>query len=138
MTTESIVHNDVSPFQRGSRNTYLIVEVLLLLSILVQGFVAGVFLFGAGTWGQAAHSSIALVVLLLALIQLILSLLSRFPAVINWTSALLFVLVIVQILLGGFGKSAPMAGALHPANALLLIALNTFLIFRAWQISRSV
>jgi len=44
------------------------------------------------------------------------------------------VLVLIQIVLGSLGDSAPLLAALHPANAMLLFGLSLYLIFRIRQV----
>jgi len=52
-------------------------------------------------------------------------------------SFLLFVLVIIQMVLGSIGGNAPLLAALHPANAMILFGLNLVLIFRIRQIMQA-
>lgn len=45
----------------------------------------------------------------------------------------LAVLTIVQMILAGTGEDAPVAGAFHAINALLILGLSSFLAWRAWR-----
>jgi hypothetical protein len=45
----------------------------------------------------------------------------------------LAVLTVVQMRLGGAGEDAPVAGAFHAVNALLILGLSLFLTFWAWR-----
>jgi hypothetical protein len=67
-----------------------------------------------------------MVVPLIALLLLIFSFFAKIPGGVKW-AALVFLLVVVQILLGGFAHAVPALGAMHGLNALLLFtaALHT-------------
>ena len=52
-------------------------------------------------------------------------------------SAGLFILLIVQLVLGGLGEDAPWVAALHPVNGLLILGLASFLAHDVWRSARS-
>ncbi len=62
-----------------------------------------------------------MVVPLLALLLLISSFFVKAPGAVNW-AALVLLLVVVQVILGQFGRGIPAVGALHGLNAMLLFA----------------
>lgn len=87
---------------------------------LVQFFLAGL-----GTFGERdafnVHRGIGSLLVLISLVLLILALVRRKEAVA--ASALLFGLMIVQMVLGVSGYDAPILGALHAVNALVLLGV---------------
>jgi heme A synthase len=131
-------HNSLSAGRRLARIAFLSIVVLLLLSTFIQAFVAGVFLFGVGSWGERVHSIIGSSMPLFALLLPFLGLLGRFPRAIIWRSVMLLVLVIIQVVLGFINIKIPLLFALHPANALLVFALSLSLLRWTRQLSRPV
>lgn len=91
---------------------------LFLLLGIVMFFLAGRGAFGAGSYDP--HSTLGSFLGLLALIILILAAVGRREALA--ASAALLVLTIVQTLLGTIGDDVGILGALHPVNALLVLA----------------
>lgn len=129
-------HKSVSAARRWAQNAYLILAGLILLGIFTQGFLIGASLFGGALWGKAGHGSLALVLVLFALLLPIMSLLAQLPGIIKGVSLLLFVLMVVQFILPSFSLNAPLISALHPANATLLFGIEVFLISRTLQFKR--
>ena len=122
------VSSQRAPARRWAQNLYLVLASLVLLGIFLQGFLIGAFLFGGAVWGRDAHSLLGLVLLVLSL------LLAQVSGPMKIWGFLLFVLVLIQIVLGSLGGSAPLLAALHPANAMLLFGLSLYLIFRIRQV----
>ena len=122
------VSSQRAPARRWAQNLYLVLASLVLLGIFLQGFLIGAFLFGGAVWGRDAHSLLGLVLLVLSL------LLAQVSGPMKIWGFLLFVLVLIQIVLGSLGGSAPLLDALHPANAMLLFGLSLYLIFRIRQV----
>ena len=112
---------------------YLTLAGLILLGILIEGFLIGTSIFAGTTWGQAAHSALGLLLLLLTLLLPLAALLSRLPGKMTIGSAVLFVLTLLQVTLAGFARSVPLLAALHPSNAMLLFSLNVILFIQGWQ-----
>lgn len=94
----------------------------LTLLFLVLGVVQ-FFLAGLGTFGEGfdAHRGAGAFMVLLSLILLVLALAGRRQAL--TASAVLFGLMILQSILANVGEDAPVIGALHPLNGLLVLAV---------------
>ena len=120
--------------RRWAQNLYLVLASLILLGIFLQGFLIGAFLFGGAIWGKDAHSVVGLALLVLSLLLALVGLLAQVPGRMKIWGFLLFVLVVIQIVLGSIGGNAPLLAALHPANAMVLFGLSLFLIFRIRQV----
>lgn len=91
---------------------------LFLLLGIVMFFLAGLGAFGVESYDS--HSALGTFLGVLALIILVLAVVGRRGAL--PASAALFVLMIVQTLLGSIGEDVGILGALHPVNALLVLA----------------
>jgi hypothetical protein len=67
-----------------------------------------------------------MIIPLIALLLLIFSFFAKIPGGVKW-AGLVFLLVVVQVTLGGLGHAIPALGAMHGLNALLLFtaALHT-------------
>jgi hypothetical protein len=105
--------------------------------VLVQAFLAGAALTQLGGSGDfSAHTSFGYTVMgLLALAVLLTALIGRLPRSQVGLSVGLVLLYIVQTALPNARESAPIVAALHPANAMLLLALAIFTGWRARRIS---
>jgi heme A synthase len=79
-------------------------------------------MFGASSF--EAHRAVGYLVGLLILILLLLALIRRGPRRLLGMSALLAVLVIVQVLLPSLRTSVPFVAALHTVNALALLGVT--------------
>ena len=115
---------------------YLVLASLTLLGIFLQGFLIGAFLFGGATWGRDGHAIMGLVLLALSLLLALVGLLAQVPARMKLWGLLLFVLMVIQMVLGSIGGNIPLLAALHPANAMILFGLNLFLILQIRQVMR--
>jgi hypothetical protein len=91
--------------------------IFLAVAGVVQFFLAGLIAFGHGA--RSVHASIGDALTAAALLLLILAFIGRRSAL--QASAALFVLMIVQNVLGRAGTSTAILGALHPVNALLIL-----------------
>lgn len=85
---------------------------------VVQFILAGYSAFGGSDWDP--HSIWGGVLTLIALVVLILAAAGRRAAL--QSSAILFGLMILQNVLGMVGEDAPILGALHPLNGLIILA----------------
>ena len=127
-------------FTRRARAAWAILVWLVLFMLPVQFYLAGygAFSFTQGT-AQArdsdwnAHMAFGSLIGLVVILVLIAGLLSRLPRQLTGMTVGLFVLMIVQILLGGASGSVALLGALHPVNALLIVGLTMSLAIRARQ-----
>ncbi|TMD64636.1 MAG: hypothetical protein E6I91_10870 [Chloroflexi bacterium] len=131
------VSSQGAPARRWAQNLYLALASLMLLGIFLQGFLIGAFLFGGAVWGRDAHSLLGLVLLALSLLLALVGLLAQVPGRMKVWGFLLFVLVLIQIVLGSISGNAPLLAALHPANAMLLFGLSLYLLFRIRQVMRA-
>jgi len=84
---------------------------------ILQFLLAGYAVFDGSSFD--AHAGVGTVITVIALIVLILAFVGRREAV--PASALLFGLMVLQNILGAVGDSAPVLGALHPVNGLLIL-----------------
>ena len=116
---------------------------IVFLAIVVQVGLAGYGAFSVagdvdkGTvnedqFGDAfgLHIGIGYLVVLAGLILLILALVARSRIK---HSAILFGLLVLQVLLAWFGFEIPAIGFFHPVNALVLFALSGWIARAAWR-----
>ena len=115
---------------------YLIMVSLILLGIVVEGALIGPSLFAATHWGWAVHGNLGGVLFLLTLLLPVVSGLSRMPGRMTLLSTVLAVLNLLEVTSAAGGRRVPLLAALHPANALLLMALTVLLLVQAWQLMR--
>jgi hypothetical protein len=125
------------------RIAYKVLAYLVAAEVAVQAMVVVWFIAGLGKWldsggvfdkaameswaplfpevaGIVVHFNNGLFVIPgLALLLLIISFFTKVRGAIRW-AVVVFVLVIVQVQLGGLGQDFPLAGALHGLNALAL------------------
>lgn len=123
---------------QGARNVWSILVWVVLVMLPIQFYLAGygAFSFTHGTtltrnndWG--AHAAFGSIIGLVVILVLISGLLSRLPRQLTGMTVALFVLMIVQFLLGAVGDSAAVLAALHPVNALLITGLTMSLALRS-------
>ena len=134
------------------RTVYRVLAYLVAAEVVVQAMAIVYAIAGLDTWidnggvldksvaesdqspfpeivGFAIHSINGMMIIPgIALLLLIFSFFARIPGGVRW-AALVFGLVVVQFLLGGFLHGIPALGALHGLNALILftVALYTAL-----------
>ncbi|QBD83267.1 hypothetical protein EPA93_47820 [Ktedonosporobacter rubrisoli] len=126
------------PARRTFRRLYLGLLYLFVLQILIQVFFAGAGIFTGGQWFMfhAINGSLAIFT---ALLLLIFCLFSGLPALLNWLTVLLPVMVFLQPvwIYPLRHTSVAILSALHPIAALILFALPLFLIMRTHQVISS-
>jgi hypothetical protein len=116
---------------------------LVFLAVVVQVGFAGYGAFSvAGDVEDASvdedmfadafgpHAALGYLVVLSSLILLILAAIARHRVK---QSAILFGLLILQVLLAWFGFESPFIGFFHPVNALVIFALSGSIAFTEWQ-----
>ena len=91
--------------------------VFLFLAAVVQFFLAGLGAFGAESYD--AHQGMGSLLSLISLVLLVLAFVGRREAV--PASVALFVLMIIQTVLGVAGEDVGVLGGLHPVNGLLVL-----------------
>lgn len=101
----------------GIARVHRALALLTLAWGLVQFFLAGYAAFGGSSFDT--HAASGTLMTLLALIVMVLAAVGRRSAL--QASTILFFLMIVQNILGGVGDDAPVLGALHPINGLLIL-----------------
>ena len=123
---------------QGARKVWSILVWLVLVMLPIQFYLAGygAFSFTHGTMKMhddnwAAHAAFGSIIGLVVILVLISGLLSRLPRQLMGMTVGLFVLMIVQTVLGAVGDSATVLAALHPVNALLITGLTMSLALRA-------
>jgi hypothetical protein len=116
---------------------------LVFLAVVVQVGFAGYGAFSvAGDVEDASvdedmfadafgpHAALGYLVVLSSSILLILAAIARHRVK---QSAILFGLLILQVLLAWFGFESPFIGFFHPVNALVIFALSGSIAFTEWQ-----
>jgi heme A synthase len=125
-------------FTRGVRDAWSTLIWIVLFMLPVEFYLAGYgavsFTHGTTTtrnndWG--AHMAFGSIIGLVVILVLITGLASRLPRQLTGMTVGLFVLMIVQFVLGVAGDSAPVLAALHPVNALLITGLTMSLALRS-------
>lgn len=94
-----------------------VLALLFFACGLVQFVLAGYSAFGGGDWDP--HVAVGSLLVVIALAVLVLAAIGRREAL--QASAILFGLMILQYILGAVGDDAPVLGALHPLNGLLVL-----------------
>jgi Family of unknown function (DUF6220) len=131
--------------RRGAAAIYKVLIAIFAAAVVVQFFLAGLGIFGAipeedgsttaERWEDKIdpHAALGHFLQMGSLLLLLLILIAwTGPRSIGATFALA-VLLILQIVLAAVGEDTPAIGALHPVNALLILALSFFLAWRAWR-----
>ncbi|HZD68865.1 MAG TPA: hypothetical protein VFA45_08090 [Actinomycetes bacterium] len=135
----------MNPVRQGAAWIYRILITLFAVAVVLEFFLAGLGIFRAmpGEEESLSHETVEdnfnvhadlgwyLVIGTLLLLIVILAAWTG-PRSIGATFALA-VLTVVQMRLGGAGEDAPVAGAFHAVNALLILGLSLFLTFWAWR-----
>jgi hypothetical protein len=120
--------------RRWALIVYLTLTSLMFLGILTQGFLIGALLFAGAGWAGDAHTTLGLVVLILALLLPLAGLLARLPGRQTILSAVLFLLTLIQVMLPNLSNNLPFAAALHPTNAMVLFGLTLLLLIQGWRL----
>ena len=124
----------------GARNfaqkLYLGVASLILIGIVSEGVLIGPSLFAATHWGRTIHGDVGVLLFGLSLLLPVAGWLSRLPGRMILLNVVLCVLALIEVTSAALGRKAPLLAALHPANALLMVALTVVLLMHAWRLMR--
>jgi hypothetical protein len=112
------------------KSTYRVLALLIALGVAVQAMSIALGFFivlndktTAENIGTELHGVVGTMVIpLIALVLLIVSFFAGVAGGVKW-AAIVFGLVVLQVLLAFVGAAAPAVGALHGLNALALIAV---------------
>ena len=115
---------------------YLVLVGLILLGIVSEGVLIGPSLFAVTHWGRAIHGDLGAVLFLLALLLPVVERLARLSGRVILLSVMLCVLTLIQVTSAALGRRSPVLAALHPANALLMVALTVLLLMQSWHLMR--
>jgi len=131
--------------RNGAAWIYRILITIFAAAVVVQFFLAGLGIFGAipeedgsttaDRWEDKIdpHAALGHFLQMGSILLLLLILIAwTGPRSIGATLALA-VLLILQIILAAVGEDTPAVGALHPVNAIVILALSWFLAWRAWR-----
>ena len=113
----------------GAARAHRVLAQLFLALAVIQFFLAGLGTFKFEDSDSSAfdiHRAVGDLLGLIALILIVLAVIGRKQA--QQASIVLFVLMIVQNILAGFGEDAPVVGALHPVNGLLILGVAMLVI----------
>jgi heme A synthase len=120
MASSSTASADLRPAS-GVARAHRGLALLFLAAVVVQFFLAGLGAFGAESY--SAHKGLGNALGLVGLVLLILAAVGRREAL--QASAVLFVLLIVQAILGGAGDDVGVLGGLHPVTALAILGVGS-------------
>jgi hypothetical protein len=110
--------------ESGVGRAHRVLAITFLAGAVIQFFLAGLGAFKFEDEDSSAfdpHAIVGDLLTLIALILLILAVVGRKQA--QQASIVLFVLMIIQNVLGAAGADAPILGALHPVNGLLILGV---------------
>jgi hypothetical protein len=96
--------------------------LIFLAGLLLQFYLAGVALFGVGSFEP--HRTLGDALTILAILFPVLALVGRLGRKLIGLSLLLLCLTIVQVMLPSLRGSASWIAALHPVNALALMGVS--------------
>ncbi|MBA2266254.1 MAG: hypothetical protein H0W17_07680 [Chloroflexi bacterium] len=116
------------------RYLFLAVAVLFVVGVVVQVFLAGVGLFGAGD--MAGHVDFGYLLSVVPLLPLLLAWPARAGRRTVTLCAALLVATQVQTFLPLLRDDAPLVAALHPVNALLVFGLGLMVARRGLALAR--
>jgi hypothetical protein len=95
---------------------------IFLAGLLLQFYLAGTAIFGAGSF--APHRMLGSALIVLAILFPVLALVGRLSRPLIGLSLLLVFLTIVQMMLPSLRANASWIAALHPVNALALMGIS--------------
>lgn len=130
----------ISMAVRICRSIWASLVWLVVLAIPVQFYLAGQGAFAfhdAAASGRedvwAAHAAVGSLIGIAALLALLVAAAAKLPRRLLGITGLLFVLIVVQVVLAGFGDDASTRwiADLHPVNALVLAGVALLLAVRA-------
>jgi sterol desaturase/sphingolipid hydroxylase (fatty acid hydroxylase superfamily) len=135
----------MNPVRQAAAWVYRILITAFAAAVVAEFFLAGLGIFRSmpdedksvshDTFSDKfdAHAGLGFFLFLGSLLLLIAILVAwTGPRAIGETFGLA-VLTFVQMILGGAGEDAPVAGAFHVINALLILGLSWLLTFQAWR-----
>jgi hypothetical protein len=113
------------------RRIYVVWSWVIAAAVIVQGFLAGLYVFGASS--IEAHTIIGSLPLLATLLGGIFALAARLPGHVVGMSWTLFALVVLQVVLIEVGNAAglPVIKAFHVVNAFAIFGLAGMLAVQA-------
>jgi hypothetical protein len=117
------------------RYLFAAVAVLFVVGVVVQVFLAGVGLFGAGE--MTTHVDFGYLLSIVPLLPLLLAWPARVGGRTAALCAVLLVVTQVQTFLPLFRDGAPLVAALHPVNALFVFGLSLMVARRGLALARS-
>jgi ABC-type polysaccharide/polyol phosphate export permease len=103
---------------------------LVLAGVLLQFYLAGMALFGVGSF--ELHRTLGYLLAVPVVLLLALALAGRLGRFLIGLSALLVLLTIVQIMLPSLRGSTSWIAALHPVNALALLGISAAIGRQRW------
>lgn len=123
-----------SVVRRSVYRLYMIMVSLIFLGIVTEGVLIGPSLFAATRWGRTPHFELGVLLLLLTLLLPVVGRFARLPGRMVLLSVVLFVLALIGVTAAGLGHGSPLLAALHPANAMLMVALTVVLLSQGWPL----
>jgi hypothetical protein len=128
------------------RAVYRYLIALFFVALVLQVFFAGLGIFGAlediaagaideEGWDDELelHAGFGHILWLVSILIFLISLGARLGRNRVLLTLALPVLIFVQILLAAAGEDAPVVGALHPVNALVILGLAGYLAHGSWR-----
>ena len=119
-----------------AQKLYLGVASLILLGIVSEGVLIGPSLFAAMHWGRTIHGGLGVVLFGLSLLLPVLGWLARLPGSMILVNGVLCVLALLELTSAALGRKVPLLAALHPATALVMVALTVVLFMHGWHLAR--
>lgn len=120
---------------RAWRYLFAGLSSLFVAGVIVQVFLAGVGLFGAGSLDPHREFGYSLALIPLLMLPVV------WPARVGrqtaWLTVALFAVASVQTMLPAFRGPMPLVAALHPVNALLVFWLSVVVARRGLALARS-
>lgn len=135
----------MKPVRQAAAWIYRILITLFAVAVVVEFFLAGLGIFRAMPEEHAPvshetfsgkfdpHAALGSALIGGSLLLLIVILVAWAGLRLIGATFVLAVLTVVQMMLGGAGDNAPIAGAFHVINALLILGLSMFLTGQAWR-----
>jgi hypothetical protein len=123
---------------RGLARATFLLQHLVVLGILAQAALAGIFLYG-DPGAVRIHNTVGSVLLVIALAVVLLGARAGFPSGygLGLLARVQLVLLVLQHLLGILGRGGNVWSVLHLPNAFFAFAIGTLWIFRARAAMRS-
>ena len=109
-----------------------IVSAIFAALLVVQVFLAGLGVFGAGGFGM--HRDFGYLLSLFILLELLLAVVGRAGKAIIGLVFITLVQIILQSVFVAVRVEQPAIAALHPVNGVLMLFLTTVISWRAWRL----